>query len=140
MGSYPKDIPFRIRLSDGTTKTDPETFTEEDLVDAGYSVVSDPPQILPNQILEWSSSNVEWVVREKTEEEIEFDKYEKWNEVRNIRDSLLSNTDFVVLRSYEMSEAVPEEYLTYRQELRDIPQTQTDPFNIVWPELYPEQS
>ena len=30
------EIPNRIRLSNGNTKTDKETFTEEDLKDAGY--------------------------------------------------------------------------------------------------------
>ena len=30
------EIPHRIRLSNGNTKTDKVTFTEEDLKDAGY--------------------------------------------------------------------------------------------------------
>ena len=41
-GQYPVDwsqIPHRIRLSNGNTKTDKTTFTLEELVDAGYKVV-----------------------------------------------------------------------------------------------------
>ena len=41
-GRYPVDwskIPNRIRLSNGTTKTDKTTFTLEELVDAGYKVI-----------------------------------------------------------------------------------------------------
>lgn len=38
-GKYPitwDEIPNRIRLSNGNTRTDKEAFTEEDLKDAGY--------------------------------------------------------------------------------------------------------
>ena len=36
-GQDPKEIPNRIRLSDGTTKTDRTTFTADDLTDAGFT-------------------------------------------------------------------------------------------------------
>jgi hypothetical protein len=32
-----------------------------------------------------------------------------------------------------MTDAQKAEWAAYRQALRDLPQTQTDPFNIVWP-------
>ena len=41
-GRYPVDwneIPDRIRLSNGNTKTDKTTFTLEELIDAGYKVI-----------------------------------------------------------------------------------------------------
>jgi len=79
-----------------------------------------------------------WNVRDKTQEEIDFEIEGQWELIRNQRDRLLSETDFIVLKSYEAGVPVPEEYVIYRQELRDIPQSQTDPYNIVWPELYPE--
>ena len=38
-GEYPTDIPERIRLSDGSTRTDSSTYTEEEIADAGYVYV-----------------------------------------------------------------------------------------------------
>lgn len=41
-GEYPVDwnsIPDRIRLSNGNTKTDKITYTQEELKDAGYKIV-----------------------------------------------------------------------------------------------------
>ena len=65
------EIPDRIRLSNGNTKTDKETFTEEDLKDAGY-VFTD---IYPNYNDEthycyWSGT--EWIIAE-----IDFSEEEK---------------------------------------------------------------
>tara|TARA_R100001510_G_scaffold37716_1_gene34058 strand:+ start:2597 stop:2878 length:282 start_codon:yes stop_codon:yes gene_type:complete len=44
-GDYPldwDDMPNRIRLSNGNTKTNKTTFTQEDLKDAGYKIVKVP--------------------------------------------------------------------------------------------------
>jgi len=73
-GNYPviwDEIPDRIRLSNGNTKTDKETFTEEDLKDAGY-VFTD---IYPNyndetHYCHWSGT--EWIIAE-----IDFSEEEK---------------------------------------------------------------
>lgn len=139
-GDYPKSLPFRIHLSDGRTRTDSSTFTPEEIADAGYVAVDNPPSIEPNQVLEWNGDDFLWVVRDKTLEELLAEEEAQWNIVRAERDRLLAETDYVVLVAYEQGIPVPEEYVTYRQELRDIPQTQEDPFNIVWPTLYPNES
>jgi hypothetical protein len=65
---YPGPIPNRIRLSDGSTRTDPATYTSEEIQDAGYIEVSDPPSIPEGQVLEWNGTA--WVLRNKTESEI----------------------------------------------------------------------
>lgn len=57
-----------------------------------------------------------------------------WLAVRSRRDVLLNNCDFVILRANEMGTPVSQEWLDYRQALRDITE-QPDPFNIVWPLL-----
>ena len=137
-GNYPQPIPFRIRLSDGTTKTDPSTFTEAELSDAGYILVSYRPSAENGKVVEWSSNDIDWIIRDKTQEELDAEISAQWETVRADRDSRLSETDFIVFKSYEAGVPVPEEYVIYRQELRDIPQSQTDPYNIIWPELYPE--
>lgn len=56
-----------------------------------------------------------------------------WARARYLRDTLLAECDWVTVRATERGEAVPQEWLDYRQALRDITQ-QADPANIVWPE------
>jgi hypothetical protein len=41
------------------------------------------------------------------------------------RDKLLAETDWVTMRSYSTNTPVPEEWATYQQALRDLPETAT---------------
>ena len=54
---------------------------------------------------------------------------EQWAEIRTVRDQLLSETDWRASSDLTL----PDVWKTYRQALRDIPSTQSDPFNITWP-------
>lgn len=57
--------------------------------------------------------------------------------VRNIRNSMLADTDWVELPSAS-SRLTPEkltEYLNYRQALRDVTSQEGFPLNVVWPTL-----
>ena len=56
-----------------------------------------------------------------------------WMQVRNERNRLLSETDWVVTRASDTGVALSDEWKTYRQELRDLPATQTDVDNITYP-------
>ena len=56
----------------------------------------------------------------------------KWQQIRNQRNRLLLETDWVVTKASDTGVAVSDEWKTYRQALRDIP-TQSDPDNITWP-------
>ena len=89
-GNYPEVLPFRIRLSDGRTRTDPSTFTESELSEAGYVSVQDEPIPSSTQVVEWDSENIQWIVRDKTPQEIE-------NELNSAKDSrmqyITSNRD-----------------------------------------------
>jgi len=58
-GSTPTRPPWRIRLSDGSTRTDPSTFTDEMIADAGYILAPDKPEEVDGKIIVWS--NGEWV-------------------------------------------------------------------------------
>lgn len=95
-GNYPTELPFRIRLSDGNTRTDPSTFTQEDIADAGYIEVDEPPTINNSQVLSWSSQLIDWVVRDKTPEELAWElstaKTERLNYITECREK-----DFNVL-------------------------------------------
>lgn len=52
---------------------------------------------------------------------------------REKRNGLLSETDWVVVKSAETGEAIPAEWATYRQALRDITAQEDFPDTIVWP-------
>lgn len=56
----------------------------------------------------------------------------KWMQVRNERNRLLSETDWVITKASETGVAVSDDWKTYRQALRDVP-TQSDPDNLTWP-------
>lgn len=52
---------------------------------------------------------------------------------RDTRDRLLAECDWVVVKSLESGQAVPTEWATYRQALRDLPQQAGFPTSINWP-------
>lgn len=138
-GSYPQPIPFRIRLSDGSTRTDPSTFTEEEIVDAGYTQVSNRPTPNSVQVVEWDSLNINWILRDKTLEELQAETEALWNQIRAERDRRIDAMAWRYER-WSRHERLGIEQMdniqsldTYIQALADIPQTQTDPYDIVWP-------
>ena len=49
--------------------------------------------------------------------------------IREYRDRLLTETDWMALGDVTMSDA----WKTYRQDLRDIPTSVADPMDVVWP-------
>lgn len=54
-------------------------------------------------------------------------------ELRSQRGALLSNSDFSQVDDSPFSDAKKAEWVTYRQQLRDLPANTTDPANPVWP-------
>ena len=67
-----------------------------------------------------------------TQEEINIKIAEKWLEVRDMRDSLLSQSDWTQFQDSPISGSTLTEWQTYRQSLRDIT-SQSNPFDLVWP-------
>ena len=59
---YPEDLPFRIRLPNGFTRTDPSTCTQQELDLVGYVEVPDKPEVKENQLLSWNISIWNWEV------------------------------------------------------------------------------
>lgn len=57
----------------------------------------------------------------------------QWNMVRGERDRLLSITDYTDLPHTPITTECRNNFITYRQQLRDIT-TQQDPYNISWPQ------
>jgi len=75
-----------------------------------------------------------WGIKTKTSAETTQDDSNRWAEVRNQRNQKLQETDWQMTKALETGEDASD-LRTYRQKLRDIPQDQTDPFSITWPEL-----
>ena len=75
-----------------------------------------------------------WETKTKTSAETAQDDSNRWAEVRNQRNQKLLETDWQMTKAMETGEDASD-LRNYRQKLRDIPQDQTDPFSITWPEL-----
>jgi len=57
----------------------------------------------------------------------------QWYVVRSSRDRLLYGCDFTQISGAPLDAATITEWATYRETLRNIPQDQTDPYDIEWP-------
>ena len=57
----------------------------------------------------------------------------QWYVVRTQRDKLLYSCDWTQIADASMAAENVAAWVTYRQALRAVPQTQTDPYAIVWP-------
>ena len=78
--------------------------------------------------------DLSWAV-EKVPEKTEEEKLQEAKEqARAKRDALLSACDYFVMVDYPASEEDKASVVLYRQALRDVPQQEGFPFDIVWPE------
>lgn len=140
-GSYPSNLPNRIRLSNGLTRTDSSTFTEDEIADAGYVLVPDVPSVATNQKILWDPVNLNWNIEDKTQEEIDEEINNQWKIVRLERDKKINETSWRYERYFRHERlGIPQidslqNLDAYIQALADIPETQMDPFVIVWPTL-----
>jgi hypothetical protein len=128
---YPEPLPSRIRLSDGSTRTDPTTFTEEEILNAGYVLAPDAPSYsYPDKLL-WTGTD--WLVAAPTINDLET----QWLSIKNQCKQLLNETDYKVIKAYELNEPLDPAYVAYRQELRDLYNNvnNIDPWNVVWPAM-----
>lgn len=128
-GNTPAPLPNRIRLASGATRTDSSTFTQEEIEDAGYALAPEKPEVTYPNKLEWSGNA--WIVRPPNESETQA----QWSKIQKVCEKLLSETDYKVIKAYELGEPLDAAYVTYRQALRDIYNNvnSIDPWNVVWP-------
>lgn len=79
--------------------------------------------------------DLSWSV-EKIPEKTEAEKREEAEKsVRAKRNSLISETDYLLASDYPISAEDLEAVKVYRQALRDVPQQEGFPFDVVWPDL-----
>jgi len=126
-GQEPQELPHKLRLSDGKTRTDSSTFTEKELADAGFTGPYEVPEYNQEyQRLYWNSEILSFVLEDISDEEI-------WDNVRKERNRLLAESDWTMV-SDAPGELNLQEWEKYRQRLRDLPKTFLDPKKIIWPE------
>lgn len=128
-GQTPAPLPFRIFLSDGSTRTDPITFTEEELKDAGFTGPYEYPECDSKiQTVDWNGT--EFILRPYNQEEID----SQWELICHQRNQLLKESDWTQIEDYEFNLNNKEEWLQYRESLRNLPENQENPYDITWPQ------
>lgn len=115
-------------------------MTEEDLASWGVykvNIIPKPTDYTKNiyegtpQIVDGEYQQV-WVQDDATEEEINDKINLKWLEIRDHRNTLLSECDWTQFQDSPITGSKLTEWQTYRQELRDLT-TNENPFTLVWP-------
>lgn len=145
----PKPLPNEIIGSNGFTRTDVSTFTNEELADAGYT----GPDVKPEynfelEYLEWNSDKMTWDIIEYPRQPDPTPAEFLWR-LRNQRSEILIASDWRVMPDSPLSLEKQEEWKIYRQQLRDLPSqfvtkfdndtiienlnTEEDFNNIIWP-------
>jgi len=85
--------------------------------------------------LEWLSTDIPQPSDAEIEAEVErLIAEEPAKEARAKRDRLLTESDWVTIRATDTGTAVPTEWQTYRQALRDVTEQTGFPEEIEWPE------
>lgn len=91
-----------------------------------FILAPEKPSVPANKKLGWNGTN--WTLDDHSEGEIQI----KWQEIRNIRNDLLANSDIYIIRSVEDGTPISQDWKDYRQTLRDVT-SQESPYTIVWP-------
>tara|TARA_B100001939_G_scaffold262361_1_gene229407 strand:+ start:1353 stop:1835 length:483 start_codon:yes stop_codon:yes gene_type:complete len=139
-------IPEMITLSDGSTRTDSSTFTSDELLDAGYVEVSNPPDYdQETHKLVWTGT--EWQIISLTESEITAINDRRWQSIRQIREDKIKTVEWRIMRNLsETRQGITTttdniaDLDAYVQALRDITTSTTNPLEVVWPSLGPSSS
>ena len=108
-----------------------EFLTDNNVVDLietlTYTLPTQKLSIVDPYIEDGKVYNVK--VEDTTTEEEETLVNNKWEKVRTIRNQLLKDTDWRAVSDRTLTDAWRE----YRQKLRDLPATESDPYNITYP-------
>ena len=116
----------------------PENISDEALIEWDMYVVTPTP--MPSDytknITEGTPTLIDgvyyksWIQTDASEAEINYRIESKWEEVRILRNELLSECDWTQLS--DIPTETKESWLIYRQSLRNIT-SQPNPFSIIWP-------
>lgn len=129
----PTLLPESIRMSNGLTRTDSSTFTEEEIAEAGYVLSREKPICGVYEKVIWNGSD--WEIIDMTEQEKESVHDQKKKEVLALRKDRLDETDWIIIRAIEQNKPIDPNIIAYRQALRDLTETTTDFFQVNFPIL-----
>lgn len=115
-------------------------WSDEMLTDLGYAELNFPETLAPGpyEYLEEGDpvkkEDGKWY-RSFTRKEVSAEQRivienTQWNSVRELRAIKLAECDWTQLPDAPVNQ---KEWATYRQQLRDITETITDPFDVTWP-------
>jgi hypothetical protein len=126
-GQEPQELPERIRLSNGRTRTDSSSFTAEEISNAGFTGPYERPEFDPEiETQEWNSELLNWETTPIPDEVF-------WERLRNQRNYKLLISDWSQLSDAPLTSSQKTAWATYRQTLRDLPENTEDPKNVTWP-------
>jgi hypothetical protein len=122
--SFPKN-PTHELLADWNVY--PLTLTDRPQVDHTQNVAEGTPALVDGVWIQV------WDITDATAEEIQQRTEDQARSIRLKRDSLLSETDWIVITHTEKGMNIPLEWEVYRQALRDITGQEGFPFSVDWP-------
>lgn len=133
-------IPNDGRWGEPTHSADFDVMTIQEINNLGWYeyITVNAPHVDSNYKtwyeLEFADNQVKmvWHKELKTGDALIASTKNKWHEIRNKRNSLLSFSDYTQLADAPITDAERQEWVVYRQALRNIT-TQPDPFAIVFP-------
>jgi hypothetical protein len=119
---FPKEISSEILQSYGVYQVSitpkPNDYTK--------TITEGTPELVDGQYQQV------WIQVDASEQEISNKIELKWLEIREHRNTLLSECDWTQFQDSPITGSKLTEWQTYRQELRDITQNE-NPFTLVWP-------
>lgn len=126
--------------------TEPKPTCAADLVGVVVSHQSQTPRDIEMRSLiqkfsqeegyrERRGEDLSWALEKIPEKTPEEKLAEAEEEVRAKRDRLIADTDYLLTPDYPIGAEDLEAVKTYRQALRDVPQQEGFPYDVVWPEL-----
>ena len=132
---FPKPLPNSIIAND-LSYTDLQSLLDSELNQLGFSgPFYAPDGFNESKKMVWDSNTQSLSLIDLTLEEKLEGEDGRWENIRSLRNKLLNDSDWVVLKSVETDEFVPEEYVKYREELRNIPQNFKYSWDVVFPRL-----
>lgn len=133
-GLEPTILPHRITLSNGNSRTDVNSFADDEIIDAGFTGPYEKPEYdLNTEILLWDSDSLSYSIVERPSQIQTLTEEQKYEFIRYERNKRLQFCDWTDLPNTPLTPEKKSEWLNYRQELRDLPKNIVDIDNINWP-------
>ena len=121
-----------------------DTWIVKEDLSGEYSVINKDGFLIGKGVLKPGEDKPDTFIKEEIPQKLENPKWdgdewiegttvsEKWKEIRLVRDTFLRNTDYIMLSDINenLSETEKTNWKNYRKYLRDIPNDNTDPFEV----------